>query len=103
MTLPEVDDLREEAGAVKFTLHDQDGSELKVVVVHSEDETYRAFANRCAHRGKELDYLHEDKKLQCLSGKAQFDLEGSVIRGPAGNALLRYRVRREGKELLIEA
>lgn len=102
VALSEVDDLKEVGAAVKFTLDDEDGSELKVIVVHSEDETYQAFADRCTHRGKELNYLHVDKKLQCLSGKAQFDLEGSVIRGPAEDTLPRYRLRREGQEMVIE-
>jgi nitrite reductase/ring-hydroxylating ferredoxin subunit len=102
VSLSEVPDLKEEGGAVKFTLDGEDGSELKVIVVHSEDDTCRAFADRCTHSGKELDYLHEDRKLQCLSGKAQFDLEGDVLRGPAEDALLTYPLRRAGEELVIE-
>lgn len=102
VALSEADDLKEIGGAVKFTLSDEDGSELKVIVVHSGDGTYRAFADRCTHGGRELDYVHEDRKLQCISGKAQFDLEGSVIGGPAEDGLLRYRSWREGQELAIE-
>jgi nitrite reductase/ring-hydroxylating ferredoxin subunit len=98
----EVYDLKEQGGAVKFTLNGEDGSELKVIVLHSRDEPYQAFADRCTHNGKELDYLHEEGKLQCLSGKAQFNLEGDVLRGPAADALLSYPLRREGEELVIE-
>ena len=102
VALSEVDDLKEEGGAVRFTLNGEDGSELKVIVLHSGNETYRAFADRCTHSGKELDYLHEDRKLQCLSGKAQFNLKGDVLRGPAEDPLLSYPLRREGEELVIE-
>lgn len=89
VALSEVDDLKEERGVVRFTLDGEDGSELKMIVGHSKDETYQAFADRCTHNGKELNYRHEDRKLQCLSGKAQFDLEGEVLRGPAEGPLLR--------------
>jgi nitrite reductase/ring-hydroxylating ferredoxin subunit len=88
-------------GAVRVTLDDNESAEIRVVIVHAEDETYRAFADRCTHNGKELDYLPEAQKLQCRSGQAQFDLEGKVLRGPARRALPVYPTRREGDQLLI--
>jgi hypothetical protein len=42
------------------------------------------------------------RRQRCLSGKAQFDLEGDALRGPAEDALLRYPLRREGEALVIE-
>jgi nitrite reductase/ring-hydroxylating ferredoxin subunit len=89
-------------GAVRLTLDGGQDTEVKIVVVHSDDEVYRAFANRCTHRGKELDYLPECNMLRCRSGKAQFDLEGSVLSGPAERALLTYPTRREGDQVFIE-
>jgi len=102
VSLTAADRLNSVGGAVRFTLDGGEDAEVKIVVVHSEDEAYQAFADRCTHRGKELDYLSEDKKLQCRSGKAQFDLEGNVITGPAKSALLVYPTRREGDQLVIE-
>ena len=102
VALSEVDDLKAIGGAVKFTLYDEDDSELKVIVVHSGDEDYQAFADWCTHKGKELNYLHEEGKLACSGLGSQFDLAGNVVTGPAKDALLRYRLRREGEELVIE-
>lgn len=101
ISLTAADELNAVGGAVRLALGDGDGSEVKILVVHSGDDAYQAFANQCTHRGKELNYLHE-KKLQCLSRKSQFDLEGNVIKGPAESALLVYPSRREGDELVIE-
>ncbi|MGD2177306.1 MAG: Rieske 2Fe-2S domain-containing protein [Anaerolineae bacterium] len=102
IALSEVDALREVGGAVKLPLRAEDGSELQVIVVHSTDVDYRAFADRCTHKGKELNYLHQEKKLACSGLRSQFDLQGSVIRGPAEDPLSRYRLWREGEELVIE-
>ena len=100
VSLSELDDLKEIGGAVKFTLDPEADSELKIILLHSHD-AYLAFADRCTHSGRELTYLHEDKVLQCVSGKAQFDLEGNVLRGPAEDPLLGYGLKREGDELHI--
>jgi nitrite reductase/ring-hydroxylating ferredoxin subunit len=89
-------------GAVRLALDDGDDAEVKIIVVHSEHTVYQAFANECSHNGKELDYLHAGEMLQCCSGKAQFDLDGNVFRGPAERALRVYPARREGDELIIE-
>ena len=89
-------------GAVRLAMDDGDDAEVKIIVVHSEPIVYQAFANECTHNGKELDYLREDKIVRCCSGRAQFDLAGNVIRGPAEQALHTYPARREGDELIIE-
>lgn len=88
-------------GAVRLALDGGKDTGGMLVLVHMEDETYRAFADRCTHRGKELDYVHEGQRLQCRSRKSHFDLEGNVIKGPAKNALPGYPVRREGDQLVI--
>jgi Rieske Fe-S protein len=102
LVLSKVEALREVGGAVKLTLNDKDDSELKIIVVHAGDQDYRAFADRCTHNGKELNYLHAEEKLACSGLSSQFDLEGNVIRGPAEDGLFRYHLRQEDEELLIE-
>lgn len=102
VALSEVDDLKEVGGAVKFTLDDKESSELKIIVVHSRDDEYQAFADQCTHNEKELNYLHKEGILACCGLGSQFDLEGNVIKGPAEDALLEYPLRREGEELLIK-
>ena len=102
VSLSEMGDLEEVGGAVKFSLDPEADSELKIIVVHSEGDTYRAFADRCTHSGRELNYLHQNGMLQCSSGKAQFDLEGNVLRGPAEDPLLTYALNPEADELHLE-
>jgi Rieske Fe-S protein len=103
VALPEVAALQDTGGAVKFTLFDKDGSEHKFIVVHSGDQTYRAFSDRCTHKGKELIYLHGERKMACSGLGSQFDLAGRVLRGPAEDALVGYPTQHEGELLTIEA
>jgi nitrite reductase/ring-hydroxylating ferredoxin subunit len=85
-----------------LALDDSDRDEVKLIIVHPEDRVYQAFANECTHNGKELDYLHESEILQCCSGRARFDLDGDVVRGPAERALRVCPTRRAGDDLIIE-
>jgi nitrite reductase/ring-hydroxylating ferredoxin subunit len=88
-------------GAVRCAPGGED-AEIVLVVVHAAPGTYRAFADRCTHNGKALDYLAESQALQCRSRQARFDLDGQVLRGPAKRALLAYPTRLEGDDLAIE-
>jgi len=81
--------------------HDKD-SEQRIIIVRSNVDTYRAFADRCTHNGKELYYLHEEKVLRCYSGRSYFDLEGRVIKGPAEIALHPFQTHQAEDELVIE-
>ena len=103
VSLSEIDALREVGGAVKFTLNAKDGSELKIIVLHSGPDEYRAFADHCTHNGKELNYLHDESMLACCGLGSEFDLEGNVLEGPAEDALVAYSLRKAGEELVIDA
>lgn len=103
VSLSKADGLKEVGGAVKFTLLAEDGSEQKVIVVHSGPEEYKAFADRCTHNGKELNYMHEENKLACCGLGSEFDLEGAVIEGPAEDALVSYPLQKREEELVIDA
>jgi Rieske Fe-S protein len=102
LELPAVGRLAVVGGAVKFTVQ-QDGtaSELKLIVLRAADEDYRAFADRCTHNGKELNYIHHDGILACCGLGSRFDLAGNVLRGPAEEPLARYTVRKQGDDLVI--
>ena len=102
VALSEMGTLLGVGGAVKCTLEHMDGSERKVIIVRPGEADYRAFANACTHNGKELNYLLAERLLACCGRSSRFDLVGNVIKGPAEDALLRYRVWQEGGELGIE-
>jgi nitrite reductase/ring-hydroxylating ferredoxin subunit len=78
------------------------GSDRKVCIVRSGDNQFKAFINRCTHRGKELEYRHDEKKLRCVSfGHSEFDLEGRKLGGPAKGDLTKLTVTRTGDSLEI--
>jgi Rieske Fe-S protein len=79
-----------------------DGTERKLIIVRPGKADYRAFADACTHNGKELNYLYGAGLLACNGRSSQFDLAGNVIRGPAEEALLKYGLWQEGRELVIE-
>jgi nitrite reductase/ring-hydroxylating ferredoxin subunit len=98
VSLPAVEALRATGGAVRLAL-----GETRVLVVHLAGEDYRAFADRCTHNDRALDYLQEEGQICCRSRKSRFDPAGRLIEGPAESGLLAYPLRREGENLVIEA
>jgi Rieske Fe-S protein len=101
VTLSEVETLLGVGGAVKLTLEGINGSERKVIIVRPGEADYRGFANACTHNGKELNYLHAEGLLACCGRSSRFDLAGNVIKGPAEDSLLSYRVWQEGGDLVV--
>ena len=84
-------DLKKEGQAVKFAVQDQQGADLKIIVIHSEQGNYKAFRDSCTHGGRELNYEHDDKKFICSSfGHSQFDLSGTRLKGPADKPLTEF-------------
>ena len=102
LALSQVETLLGVGGAVKLTMESAEGEERKLIVVRPGEVDYRAFADACTHNGKELDYLHGERLLACCGRSSRFDLAGAVIHEPAEAPLLRYRIWREGTELIIE-
>jgi Rieske Fe-S protein len=102
VALSKVGTLLAVGGAVKHTLEGMDGLERKLIIIRPGETDYRAFADACTHNGKELNYLHGAGSLTCCGRRSQFDLAGYVIRGPAEEALLQYRLWGEGSKLIIE-
>jgi nitrite reductase/ring-hydroxylating ferredoxin subunit len=100
VTLSAAKELAAVGGAVRLAL---DEGAVKLIVVHPEDQVYAAFADRCTHNGKELDYLHREGEIRCSSRKSRFDLAGGRIKGPATSDLVVYPVHKEGDELVIES
>ncbi len=71
-------------------------------IVRSGDDRFDAFINRCTHRGKELEYRHDERRLRCVSfGHSEFDLEGRKLSGPARENLTKLAVTRSGDALEI--
>ena len=78
------------------------GTDKKICIIHPTESHFEAFVNRCTHGGRELEYLHLEKRLRCVSfGHSQFDLEGRKLSGPAKGNLTRLPLSRTGDTLEI--
>ena len=89
-------------GSAKLEFNHPDvGMPTKIVLVHPENTSYLAFSNSCTHKGKELEYDHEAKKLHCVSGHSEFDLSGKVLEGNADRPLTVYPVELDGNILIV--
>ena len=74
----------------------------RILVIYGDDMQYHAYRNRCEHKGRRLDPIPGEDKIQCCSvGKATYDYEGKIMAGPAEGALTAYRVEMNGGKLVV--
>ena len=74
----------------------------RTLVVHSQDGTFHAFANRCTHMGRRIDLLGGTDRIECCSvNKSIFDFNGLPLGGAARKALPVFTVTAVGRELVI--
>jgi Rieske Fe-S protein len=72
------------SGAGKLSVVTGKEIPVKLIVVHYNKGQFKAISDCCTHGGRELNYLHEDGKLQCSCfGLSEFSMKGLVIKGPA--------------------
>lgn len=79
------------------------GMGVRALIVRGEDGAYRAFRNRCAHRGhRRLDPVPGAATLQCCSlGKSTYAMDGRRISGPAAGGITPFRCAQEGRRLIV--
>lgn len=85
----------------RIVVDDNSEDSLKIIILHLEEGMYRAFANHCTHRGKEVDHIQELNQLQCTSGHSRYDMKGNVLEGNAETPLRIFPTSLEGDELVI--
>ena len=93
-------ELKERGGALRF---EGGGLPGRVLVVHGEDDQFRAFENRCTHLGhRRLDPVPGTNTVQCCSvNKSTYDVEGRKIFGPTPRPIAVYPARMEGDHLIV--
>ena len=102
LDLKKTSDLTAIGGSVKLEFnHPENGMPIKIVLIHPESVSYLAFANECTHKRKELEYDHATRKMQCVSGHSEFDLNGRVLEGNAEAPLKSYPIEQEGNTLIV--
>ena len=75
------------------------GMEHPVFVHATQQGKYTALLVRCTHQGCQPDPIGD--RFVCPCHGSEFDLEGAVLRGPAERSLPRYRVAREGEDVVV--
>ena len=64
--LDDVPKLKEKGYGVKFKVFGPD-KEIKIVLVHANDDHFYVFENKCTHGGRELEYKAGDEIMRCTS------------------------------------
>ena len=100
--LARIPELNKIGGSVQLSVkHSDSETEIKLIIFYPEGSVYKAFANVCTHRGKELEYVHHKDLLQCASGHSEFDLTGRVLEGNASKPLSSYLTNLDGNTLFV--
>jgi Rieske Fe-S protein len=88
--------LKEVGGSAKF-----EAEKKKIIVIHPTEPDYKAFANKCTHKGWTLNYHHKDGFMKCDLHGSQFGIDGHVIKGPAAMVLSGFKVTLAKDELTV--
>ncbi|NIM91490.1 MAG: Rieske 2Fe-2S domain-containing protein [Candidatus Aminicenantes bacterium] len=100
--LEKIEELKRVGGSVKLSIHNPEkGEDIKIILIHPENKTYLAFSDRCTHRGKELEFVHPEKKLRCASRHSEYDLSGQVLKGNAEEPVPVYATELDGSKLIV--
>lgn len=99
LQLDRTPELAPRGGAVRL---EGKGLPVRVLVVHGQDGTYHAVANRCTHMGRRIDPLPGTDRIECCSvSKSRFTYEGQPVGGAARKPLAVYRVSLAGGVLTV--
>ena len=81
----------------------QEDIPLKIIIAHTQENTYKIASLLCTHRGVEVEYDHEKQGFECASlGSSTFTLSGQNKDGPAEKPLKPYEVTLQGSILTIK-
>lgn len=74
-----------------------------VILVHTQNGQYKAFAARCTHLGCVVRYNTEEgpPHFSCNCHGSEFDITGKNIEGPASRPLAPYRVTLKESSILV--
>lgn len=74
----------------------------RVLLVHSPEGEWRAYANRCTHMGRRLDFVPESGNVRCCSvSQSLFRSSGALIDGPAKGPIKWFPVTKTDRMLHV--
>lgn len=97
LALASYPELNKPEGAIKIL---PAGQEDPIYLLATTPTDFTAVSPICTHRGCTVD-VH-GPRLVCPCHGSTYDRDGAVLRGPAQRALTRYRVTRDGDDLVID-
>jgi len=101
INLGDVPKLKEKGYGMKFKVAGPE-KDIKLLLVHANDDQFYALENKCTHGGRELEYKPEDKILRCTSfGHSKFELDGDLVKGPAKDDLPIFPVTVDSDKIVI--
>lgn len=93
-------DLSEPANAALTTVG---GAMIKnsIIIARTGATTFVAVAKACTHQGTTIEYEHGNSRFHCPNHSSNFNLDGTVMNGPANTALKKYTATLNGNILTI--
>ena len=71
------------------------------ILIHSDEETYVAYSQKCTHLSCAVYYAREKNRLECPCHEGYFSVKnGDVLQGPPPRPLPRVVLERRGDELV---
>ncbi len=91
-------DLKDNGGSVVTSTNELDS---KGLLLYRDNESIKAFANRCTHASYDLTPFNESGLSFCTGHGAQFNTNGTAITGPATRSLKMFDTLLEGDLLIV--
>lgn len=98
VNLDKAPELSQVGGSVAITNTDKN---IHLIVVKTGQDLFVVALNECPHREKLLGYDHNTEHFICASGKSEFRLDGSFIKGPVEKSLPIFQWYLEDNNLFI--
>ncbi|MBN2100090.1 MAG: Rieske 2Fe-2S domain-containing protein [Dehalococcoidia bacterium] len=78
------------------------GLQEPLLIVHTDDDKYLSFTNRCTHAKRKIDPIAGERRLRCCSVMhSKFDYDGKPLSGPAKDPLKRHQVETDQGNLVV--
>lgn len=108
---PAEDDPNKDPAGITVDLNDAAFASLKtvggfaykgdIIIIRTSDSVYIALSKVCTHQGCTVKYNSSSNNLPCPCHGSLYNINGSVINGPAPNPLKNYDVSLSGNILTI--
>jgi cytochrome b6-f complex iron-sulfur subunit len=74
---------------------------LDILLVRDGEDSVKAINSTCTHKKCQVKYKSESNDLFCKCHKSKFQLDGTVVSGPAPKPLATYPASMQGDQIVI--